>query len=68
MTSDVGVLAYDIYINGVGEVGVKGIWNLAIGDHFLDLIDFWIGRRHDEKLMMEVDLDEGSDNPQMRAG
>lgn len=50
VTYDVVILTDDSHIDGVGEVGVEGIWKFAVGEHFFDLVDSWIG-------MMGVDED-----------
>ena len=54
--SDVEVLADDGDIDGVSKVGLKEGWDVAVGEHFFDLIDCWVGGSHDEELMLERGL------------
>lgn len=48
MACDVEVLTHDSHIDGVGEVGVEGTWDAAVGEQLFDLIGSGIGKRHDE--------------------
>lgn len=43
MTSGMSIFAWDNRIEGVGEIGMEGIRELAVGEHVFDLIDGWVG-------------------------
>jgi len=41
---NVEVLADDGDVDGVGEVGVEEGGDVAVGEHFFDLVGGWVGR------------------------
>ena len=46
MASKVEVLANDDHIEGVSKVSVEDVGDVALGEHFLDLVSTRVGSSH----------------------